>query len=223
MSEEPLISYEEWRQSEPVIKGSMGFTRHPNPIYYKKQYDESLKDGTVIGFYKVNTEGPISDDDSDGDTEEELPMTVTVDGVDYVNGIDDDYLDRIAKGEDIKILYEDKIVYPCNSITILYDYPVLHNVVMEIHATVDSGERLFKCIGFTMKQLIVAIFKYYRMIRKLHFHYNLDTGEFSEEVRHNSPLFNCCMGDDWFENGIAGLRYHKTKNQWEVIWEDDSI
>ena len=200
---------------------------------FKKQYDNNIVDRSRILFYVENYEGityfmenprgpieytnyagvPIPPDVNENGSENEKTLIKKENGIEYINQVNLEYLTRTQNGETIKILYENDIVYPCESINILFDYPMMDAIMLKCQA--NEIEK-----GFTNKELIEKVLKYYRMIQKMHYYYNFDDGTFSSAKMVDQKLFHTCMGDYLYDINIVGLIYDKKTNVWTVEFDD---
>lgn len=219
---------------------------HPlSEICYKKYYDADIIDGTVLSFYTENykfgevfevcfdktKEEPITIDnveykgiseftktlprvsEDDIDDIDDEPITIKVDNIDYIKWTGVEHLDKMENGETVRMLDGEKIVYPCCSIDIKFTYPINDKVIFSIPAN-----NRYK--GFTNKELLEKVLKYFRMIEKIHYHYDIDSGHFSTKVTNDAKLFQCCLGDSLYDICVTGLKYHKGGNCWEVLWNN---
>ncbi len=182
-------------------------------ISFKKNYDGELRDGERIPFFVENYEGDASYVYSPGQPAMiDESFYLKKDGIEYVNQVNLEYLNKIKRGEKVMIYNENKIVYPCFKINLLFDYPMNDSVAFEC----ESDDKK----GFTCKELLEKVLKYYRLIQTIHYNYNFDDGTFTESVTSDAKLFRCCMGDYLYNINITGLQYKKETNQWVVNYDD---
>ena len=199
----------------PTFDGDVPFQqndRHSDGIQQNDRHSDGIQqnDRHSDGIQQNDRHSDGIDEIDKNDKDD---MIICVDGIEYVNQINLDYLDRIAKSEKIRIHNADKIVYPCKSITLVFDYPMMDEITFECAA--DNSE-----IGFTYKELIEKVLKYYRMIQMMHYHYNFNDGKFSADKIIDQKLFGCCLGDYLYDINIVGLRYVKKYNRWIVEYDD---
>ena len=194
---------------------------------FKKQYDNDLADKIKLLFYVKNVDGVVfmklpspypiiakcNEDKDSEDVSSETDDIITINGIEYINEVGLSYLDKTIEEKNDLTLYPDKIVYPCHKIKILFKYPIMDAVSFTIYPKDESK-------GFTNLELIEKVLKYFRMIQKIHYHYDIDTGTFSNEKKVDSDLFHCPCGDYDFNVDIVGLQYGKQSNIWEVLLND---
>lgn len=181
----------------------------------KSVYDDSL-DGASILFYKMDdsntncvsfkNDGSINNDSDDSDD-----YIITVNSIKYINEVNKEILPMIDNVD--VILNANEIVYPFNNINITFDTPIMDKITF--NAKSKGG---WQSHGFTMKELISKVIKYFEFIYQSHLHYDLDNAEWTKEPIKDNDLFHTPVGDYMFDNDIRGLEYKKFDNTWVVLF-----
>lgn len=175
-----------------------------------KAFLTSLIHSQEIRFYlKVN------------DTEETLAIKrkekpdayIKVNGVNYINEVNyPDYFFQLRDGTTPRLFRQGEIAFPTSNLNILFNYPIINDVTFKIYA--DNDE-----IGFTWEEVLNKIVKLYHMLRFIDRSYDFDTGAVGPN--EGSKLFNFVgVPEDTCAIGIIGLKYHRTPDAWEVLYNE---
>lgn len=167
---------------------------------FKEKYDNELKDTELINFF-------VENDDYDF---EEPSKVIEENGVKYANIVGIDFL----SSPHTKMYQPHKVVYPCRSIILTFDYPMLDRISFTCRADDEAK-------GFTNQELLHKILKYFRLIQTIHYYYDFNQGSILPSPQKDQKFLGCCLGDELYTNAlIVGIVYNKSKKEWVVSFDD---
>ena len=189
------------------------------------KYNNEIVDGTEINFYveqqSCDTDAKSGTVEQQGcDTDAKSGINISNDndsdnddifvdnGITYVKEVELSYL----VDNKPKLFDEDAIVYPFDKIQLLFNYPILDNVTF--YARSDNRN------GFTRKQLLVCVLRYYKMLQDVHYHYDLKNSTWSDDIIKNSNLFSTALDYEYGDTFVSGITYFKENNAWVVIFNN---
>lgn len=204
-------------------------------IEAEKAYIENLKDEIIIKFYVNYNDDTINHQEFVNEYLENKDHKECYHGFgDLIEQDDKTYYNCVRYPEyiesleptnpcKVEIYNPDEIIYPKSHMIVHFGNYIMNSVTFTIKAAEYDK-------GFTRKDLIDKVMKYYHMIYNINLHYNLDEGEMYSEplLEHNGkthvgPIVNNQVFDLFFplcpNNGICGLVYDKNKDMWIVEWE----
>lgn len=178
----------------------------------KKTYG-ALEDYQEILFYvKYEKEGtPFQIINNNGKLEDDYNDILIKDNIKYYNYVEyPNYFIKIQNGTEEPVMESEKIIFQASYIKLLFNYPILNEVIFTIRANDEEK-------GFTSKELINKVIKYYNLIIDINYNYDINKGKM--DTNKGSDIF------DWswkeiFNNGITGLQYIKKRDLWEVRFSD---
>jgi len=108
-----------------------------------------------------------------------------------------------------EIMDQNKIIYPASRIYILYDYPFLSEIKFYIKSEKEEG--------FTTRELIDKIVRYYYLLIQIEYDYNIDNGTM---ISNNGSRILHSPDIDDKNIGITGIKYSKTEKAWIVQYNN---
>ena len=175
---------------------------------------------TYHGLNENKEDKDISDDKSDDKSDDEMNVLLY-----------EKFVNNGMKVDNLGLLYENEIILKSSYANILFTYPVYRDsVVFTLTANNDVE-------GFTMKELVLKVMQRYHLLTFLCVNYNMAEGKIvnTEAETDNVPMkhlfTNVPKSDrdcfeptlytsEWTDNGVVQLKYHKDKDQWEVMLYD---
>ena len=158
--------------------------------YRNRAYYAQLADKTRIIF---------ADEAAESESDEGNPGSKSKPGV---------YLDAFNSGK-FRLTNADEVLIPASEMNVHFCSPNWKDHVTFRLVALDE------MLGFTRKELGIRIMTRYRMLYWLCFNYNLKSG--LPDNANPSHLFAPVLREsEWSHNGIAGLKYDKKHDRWEV-------
>lgn len=71
-------------------------------------------------------------------------------------------------------------------------------------------------VGFTKKDLVDKVMKYFNLMKQVNNNFNIDSGQY--DIGNGSKIFHGVRDYD-YEIGVVNLEYHKDINTWEVCFD----
>ena len=125
------------------------------------------------------------------------------------------FINNSMKIDGLGLFQGDNIALNSSYCNVLYKYPMFQNHTV---FTIQADDEI---TGFTKKELALKIMQRYHMLYFLSKNYDIEKGIITQNDMGRKAIFRPVMYDDqWSDNGVLCLQYHKDLDQWEFICAD---